>query len=161
AGRRPALASRRGLDVWQVISTLHDNDGNIADTADVLRPPQSEVRGALGYYADYRGAIDDGIRTNEELLEHSPAAAKRHHEAARQPGRGRIARSPHLVELRKTNSRNGIAASGTARSSRRAPARGRAPRPQSPATRPGLRRARRRRRRTRSCSNGVARFSEA
>jgi len=83
AGRRPALASRRGLDVWQVISTLHDNDGNVGDTADVLRLPESEVRGALAYYADYRGEIDDWIRTNDELFEQGAAAAKRQHEAAR------------------------------------------------------------------------------
>jgi len=83
AGRRPALASRRGLDVWQVISTLHDNDGNVGDTADVLRLPESEVRGALAYYADYRGEIDDWIRTNDELFEQGAAAAKRQQQAAR------------------------------------------------------------------------------
>ena len=75
AGRRPALASRRGLDVWQVISTLHDNDGNVGDTADVLRLPESEVRGALAYYADYRGEIDDWIRTNDELFERYETAS--------------------------------------------------------------------------------------
>jgi len=83
AGRRPALASRRGLDVWQVISTLHDNDGNVADTAEILRLPESDVRAALAYYADHRGAIDDWIRTNDELFEQGAAAAKRQQEAAR------------------------------------------------------------------------------
>src|SRR2546426_11794339 len=58
AGRRPALAAYRGLDIWQVISTLHDNDGDVADTADVLKLPEAEVRLALAYYADHRTEID-------------------------------------------------------------------------------------------------------
>ena len=83
AGRRPALAAYRGLDIWQVISTLHDNDGDVADTADVLNLPESEVRLALAYYADHRTEIDDWIRANEELFEQMEAAAKRQQEAAR------------------------------------------------------------------------------
>jgi uncharacterized protein (DUF433 family) len=83
AGRRPSLARYRGLDVWQVISTLHANEGDIADTADVLNVPESEVRMALSYYADHRGEIDDWIRANDELFERGAAAAKRQHEAAR------------------------------------------------------------------------------
>ena len=47
AGRRPALASRRGLDVWEVITTLHANDGKVADAAEVLSLPESEVHLAL------------------------------------------------------------------------------------------------------------------
>jgi hypothetical protein len=82
-GRRPALAAYRGLDVWQVISTLHDNDGNVADTADVLSIPESEVRRALAYYADHRSEIDEWIRANDEEFERGAAAARRQREAAR------------------------------------------------------------------------------
>ncbi|TMC74750.1 MAG: ribbon-helix-helix protein, CopG family [Chloroflexi bacterium] len=83
AGRRPALAAYRGLDIWQVISTLHDNDGDVADTAEILDLPKSEVRLALAYYADHRTEIDDWIRTNDELFEQMETAAKRQQEAAR------------------------------------------------------------------------------
>src|SRR5437870_9839593 len=59
AGRRPAL--RAGLDVWEVITTLHANDGDVADTAEVLGIPESRVRIALSYYAAHRAEIDDWI----------------------------------------------------------------------------------------------------
>src|SRR5438270_6363766 len=42
AGRRPAL--RGGPDVWEVIGTLHDNDGSVRETADVLSIPERAVR---------------------------------------------------------------------------------------------------------------------
>ena len=83
AGRRPALASRRGLDVWEVITTLHANDGKVEDAAEVLNLPESEVRLALAYYADNQSEIDDWIRANDELFEQGAAAAKRQARAAR------------------------------------------------------------------------------
>ena len=83
AGRRPALASRRGLDVWEVITTLHANDGKVEDAAEVLNLPESEVRLALAYYADNQSEIDDWIRANDELFEQAEAAAKRQARAAR------------------------------------------------------------------------------
>src|SRR5438105_14091916 len=42
AGRRPSLARSRGLDVWQVISTLHANDGNLADTDALPQLPATQ-----------------------------------------------------------------------------------------------------------------------
>lgn len=83
AGRRAALAAYRGLDVWQVISTLHDNGGDIRDTAEVLAVPESEVRLALAYYADDRAEIDDWIRANEDEGERLESAWRRQREAAR------------------------------------------------------------------------------
>ena len=83
AGRRPALAAHRGLDLWEVISTLHANDGDLADTAEVLSIPEAEVRNALAYYADHRAEIDDWIRANDEDGEKIAAAAMRQQEAAR------------------------------------------------------------------------------
>ena len=83
AGRRAALASHRGLDVWQVISTLHDNDGSVADTADVLNIPETDIRLALAYYADNRAEVDDWIRANEEEADRIAAAAQRQRVAAR------------------------------------------------------------------------------
>ena len=77
AGRRPALASRRGLDVWQVISTLRDNRGSTTDTAEVLALPELEVRLAVSYYAAHRREIDDWITRNEEESERLEAAWRR------------------------------------------------------------------------------------
>ncbi len=82
AGRRAALAAYRGLDVWRVISTLHDNRGNIAATAEVLSLPESEVRLALAYYADHRAEIDGWISANDEESERLEAAWRRQQEAA-------------------------------------------------------------------------------
>jgi hypothetical protein len=83
AGRRPALASRRGLDVWQVISTLHDNDGNLTDTAEILDVSENDVRLALAYYADHREEIDEWIRANDEEAQRVAAASERQKAAAR------------------------------------------------------------------------------
>jgi len=83
AGRRPALAVYRGLDVWQVISTLHDNGGDAGATADLLAITEIDVRAALGYYAEHRAEIDGWIRANEEEAERIEAALRREEEAAR------------------------------------------------------------------------------
>lgn len=83
AGRRPALASRRGLDVWQVIKTLHDNDGDVGATAEVLVLSAPEVRLALAYYADHKAEIDEWIRRNVEEAERLEAAWRRQQRAAR------------------------------------------------------------------------------
>ena len=83
AGRRAALAARRGLDVWQVISTLHDNDGDIRGTAEILDLDENDVRLALAYYADHRAEIDDWISANDEEAERVADAARRQEAAAR------------------------------------------------------------------------------
>jgi uncharacterized protein (DUF433 family) len=81
AGRRPAL--RRGLDVWEVIGTLHDNNGDVRETAELLDITEGDVRVALAYYADHRAEIDDWIRANDEEGKRIAAAIKRQAEAAR------------------------------------------------------------------------------
>ena len=81
AGRRPAL--RRGPDIWEVINALHANDGDVGDTAEVLNLPESEVRIALGYYADNKSEIDDWLRANDEEFDRIVAATKRQGKAAR------------------------------------------------------------------------------
>jgi hypothetical protein len=83
AGRRPALAAYRGLDIWEVINTLHANDGSVADSADLLSIPETEVRRALGYYAEHRAEIDEWIRANDEEYDRIVAAGRRQQEAAR------------------------------------------------------------------------------
>lgn len=83
AGRRPALAARRGLDVWQVVKTLHDNQGDVAATGEVLRLSVSEVRLTLAYYADHKAEIDEWIRLNAEEAERLEDAWRRQERAAR------------------------------------------------------------------------------
>ena len=82
-GRRAVLASRRGLDIWEVVTTLQVNDGSIADTAAVLSLPESEVRVALGYYAANRQEIDDRIGANDAAATELEAAWRKEQSALR------------------------------------------------------------------------------
>src|SRR2546428_11960191 len=75
AGRRPAV--RRGPDVWEVIATLHDNAGDVAETAKGPDITESDVRLALADYADHRAEIDAWFRANDEERERVPSALKR------------------------------------------------------------------------------------
>lgn len=82
AGRRAAL--RRGPDVWEVVSTLNANEGSVRATAEVLAIPESQVRIALGYYADHAHEIDEWIRANEEESARAEAAWRRQRAFARE-----------------------------------------------------------------------------
>ncbi len=63
AGRRPRLQGT-GLDVWEAISVLHDNDGNERAAADYLQIPLGLVQAAVAYYGAYRDEIDEWIELN-------------------------------------------------------------------------------------------------
>lgn len=76
-GRRAALASRRGLDLWQVVKTLRDNGGELTATAEVLALAPAEVRVALGYYVDHEEEVDELIRGNLEEAEVAEDAWRR------------------------------------------------------------------------------------
>lgn len=43
----------RGLDVWEVIATIGDNDGSLAHTADYLQVPTGLVEAAVAYYGEF------------------------------------------------------------------------------------------------------------
>lgn len=79
SGRRAALASRRGLDVWQVIETLQDNKSSVEAAADVLGVPEADVRAAVAYYTAYRDEIDEEIRANDEDARAAEDAWRREH----------------------------------------------------------------------------------
>jgi len=83
AGRRPALASRRGLDVWEVVTTLQANEGSVSDTAAVLDLPESEVRAALGYYGANKQEIDEWIAANDTAATEQEAAWRKEQSALR------------------------------------------------------------------------------
>lgn len=63
-GRRAGLVGR-GLDVWEVIATVRDNDGSVDEAARYLDVPLGLVEAAVVYYGEYRSEIDDEIEANE------------------------------------------------------------------------------------------------
>lgn len=65
SGRRAALIGT-GLDVWEVIATVRDNDSDPQEAADYLGIPRGLVEAAVSYYGDYREEIDAEVALNEE-----------------------------------------------------------------------------------------------
>lgn len=74
SGRRASLLGH-GLDVWEVIATVRDNNGAIAEAAEYLRVPAGLVEAAVTYYGEYRDEIDREIELNEAEYERGRAAA--------------------------------------------------------------------------------------
>ncbi len=74
SGRRASLLGR-GLDVWEVIATIRDNNGSIAEAAEYLQIPAGLVETAVAYYGEYREEIDREIELNEAEYERGRAAA--------------------------------------------------------------------------------------
>ncbi len=74
SGRRASLVGR-GLDVWEVIATVRDNEGSVAEAATYLEVPLGLVQAAVSYYGEYRDEIDDEIMVNEAEYERGLAAA--------------------------------------------------------------------------------------
>jgi len=68
AGRRAGLAAS-GLDVWEVVETVSDNDGSVDEAADYLTIAPRLVAVAMRYYAAYPDEIDDWIAANLELAD--------------------------------------------------------------------------------------------
>lgn len=64
AGRRAALVGT-GLDVWEVIAVVRDNDSDVAAGAKYMERPVHLVQTAVNYYAAYRDEIDEWIEANE------------------------------------------------------------------------------------------------
>jgi hypothetical protein len=74
SGRRASLVGR-GLDVWEVIATVRDNDGSIREAAEYLEVPAGLVEAAVAYYGEYRDEVDREIALNEAEYERGRAAA--------------------------------------------------------------------------------------
>jgi uncharacterized protein (DUF433 family) len=73
SGRRASLVGR-GLDVWEVIATIRDSDGSIAQAAEYLQVPAGLVEAAVAYYSEYKDEIDREIDVNEAEYERGLAA---------------------------------------------------------------------------------------
>ena len=63
AGRRPRLLGT-GLDVWEAIWVVRDNDGDEREAAEYLQIPLGLVQAAVAYYGAYRDEIDEWIEVN-------------------------------------------------------------------------------------------------
>ena len=74
SGRRASLIGR-GLDVWEVIATVADNDGSTTEAAAYLEIPPGLVEAAVSYYGEFRDEIDEEIALNEAEYERGRAAA--------------------------------------------------------------------------------------
>lgn len=73
AGRRARLLGT-GKDVWEVIATVRDNDGDIAEAARYLEMPLGLVQAAVSYYGAYPEEIDQWISLNEQEAAEAHAA---------------------------------------------------------------------------------------
>jgi uncharacterized protein (DUF433 family) len=72
-GRRAALLGT-GLDVWEVIATVRDNDSRLAAGAEYLGVSVGLIDVAVAYYGEYRAEIDAEIALNEAEYERGYAA---------------------------------------------------------------------------------------
>jgi uncharacterized protein (DUF433 family) len=73
AGRRARLIGT-GKDVWEVIATVRDNDGDLTETARYLQMPLGLVQAAVSYYGAYTDEIDEWIVGNEREAAEAHAA---------------------------------------------------------------------------------------
>jgi len=73
AGRRATLVGT-GLDVWEVIVVVCDNDGDLTAAANYLELPVGLIQAAVAYYGAYRPEIDEWIAANEQETADAHAA---------------------------------------------------------------------------------------
>ena len=73
AGRRARLVGT-GKDVWEVIATVRDNDGDAAEAARYLEVPLGLVQAAVTYYGAYTDEIDQWIEANDQEAAEARAA---------------------------------------------------------------------------------------
>ncbi len=73
AGRRAKLVGT-GADVWEVIATVRDNDGDVREAADYLQMSLGLVQAAVTYYGAYPQEIDEWIELNERARDEARAA---------------------------------------------------------------------------------------
>jgi uncharacterized protein (DUF433 family) len=82
AGRRARLVGT-GKDIWEIIATVRDNDGNPAETARYLEIPLGLIQAAISYYGTYTAEIDQLIDLNEQETDEAQAAYLAGQEAVR------------------------------------------------------------------------------
>jgi hypothetical protein len=73
AGRRARLVGT-GKDVWEVVSVVRENDGDVRAASDYLELPLGLAQAAVTYYGGYSDEIDDWIELNRRELDDARAA---------------------------------------------------------------------------------------
>lgn len=73
SGRRAAVLGT-GLDVWEVVATVRDNDSDLVAGAEYLGVSVGLVEAAAAYYGEYRAEIDEEVALNEAEYERGYAA---------------------------------------------------------------------------------------
>ncbi len=73
AGRRARLQGT-GLDVWEAIAVVRDNDGDERVAADYLEIPLGLIQAAVAYYGAHPSEIDEWIELNNRESEAARAA---------------------------------------------------------------------------------------
>lgn len=73
SGRRAALVGS-GLDVWEAIATVRENDNDPEGAVAYLEIAPGLVQAAIAYYGDYRDEIDAEIALNQAEWERGYAA---------------------------------------------------------------------------------------
>jgi len=73
SGRRAALVGS-GLDVWEVIETVRENDNNLKKAAALLEIAPGLVQAAVAYYGSYQEEIDAEIALNRAEWERGYAS---------------------------------------------------------------------------------------
>lgn len=73
SGRRAALVGG-GLDVWEVIAAVLDNESDLEEAASLLEIAPGLVQAAVSYYGEYQDEIDVEIALNRAEWERGYAA---------------------------------------------------------------------------------------
>jgi hypothetical protein len=73
SGRRAALVGS-GLDVWEVLAAVRENDNDLAWVAELLGISVGLVQAAVTYYGEYQSEIDAEIALNQAEWERGYAA---------------------------------------------------------------------------------------
>jgi hypothetical protein len=73
SGRRAALIGS-GLDVWEVVAAIRENENDLERTAELLGISPGLAQAAAAYYGHYRQEIDAEVALNEAEWERGYAA---------------------------------------------------------------------------------------
>ena len=73
SGRRARLVGT-GIDVWEVISVVRDNGGDVRAAAAYLELSVGLVQAAVSYYGSYTEEVDEWIELNARESEDAHAA---------------------------------------------------------------------------------------
>jgi uncharacterized protein (DUF433 family) len=73
AGRRARLVGT-GKDVWEVVSVVRENDGDVRAASDYLELPLGLAQAAVTYYGAYPDEIDSWIELNRREADDARAA---------------------------------------------------------------------------------------